>query len=352
MVNIFGDSSGKVGPVGPPGPAGVGEGLKEVIRWFPQMILEQTRKKLNVLTLLIETVPPAKNADVELSSENTVICWKPFNEHKDYSLKPVDHSAELKSLMPPLNKKRYGLVFNKEQETMYYMEKLHTMFLSLNSAQVLLTITFLVGVKEDINDASDKEENSDEEEEEFILSDYRWTEYDKSAEKFRGVSTIPKANNKFDLYLHGAAARGKDDTHRLRIGVDLKNNLFYTLQVCWDGGEGSEGNGFYLLDKDGKPFIEKTSFQSNSVPDMMRPAFYLGGFNASTKHRQGVVKSKLFRGIISNMEIIHTRNTSIPEELLDFIRMNQTIINDDWSQVFDTAESGIEPPASKKKKIT
>ena len=77
--------------------------------------------------------------------------------------------------------------------------------------------------------------------------------------------------------------------------------------------------GFYLLDKDGKPLTEKTSFQSNSVPITMRPAFYLGGFNASTRDRQGVVKSKLFRGIISNMEIIHTRSTSIPEELLDFI---------------------------------
>ena len=84
----------------------------------------------------------------------------------------------------------------------------------------------------------------------------------------------------------------------------------------------------------------------------MRPAFYLGRFDASTKHREGVVKSKLFRGIISNMEIIHTRSTSIPEELLDFIRMNQTIINNDWSQVFDTPESRIEPSASKKKKIT
>ena len=103
MVNIFGDSTEKSGPPGPPGPTGFG-GLKEVIRWFPEMILEQTRKNLNVLTLLIETIPPAKNADVELSSKNRVICWKPFNEHKDYSLKPVDHSAELKSLMPPLNK--------------------------------------------------------------------------------------------------------------------------------------------------------------------------------------------------------------------------------------------------------
>ena len=96
-------------------------------------------------------------------------------------------------------------------------------------------------------------------------------------------------------------------------------DLFYTLQVCWNGGEGLEGNGFYLLDKDGKLLTEKTSFQSNSVPITMRPAFYLGGFNASTRDRQGVVKSKLFRGMISNMEIIHTRSTSISEELLDFI---------------------------------
>ena len=69
MVNIFGDSTGKVGPAGPPGPAGAGGGLKEMIQWFPQMILEQTRKKLNSLTLLIETIPPAKDADVELTSK-------------------------------------------------------------------------------------------------------------------------------------------------------------------------------------------------------------------------------------------------------------------------------------------
>ena len=134
MVNIFGDSTGKVGPVGPPGPAGIGGGLKEVIRWFPQMILEQTRKKLNVLTLLIETIPPSKNADVELSSKKKITRWNPFNDHKDYFLKPVDHAAsELKSLMPPLNKQRYGIVFNKEQEIMYYMEK-SNLFLSMNGA--------------------------------------------------------------------------------------------------------------------------------------------------------------------------------------------------------------------------
>ena len=127
---------------------------------------------------------------MELSSENKVICWKPFNEHKDYSLKPVDHSAELKSLLPPLNKKRYGLVFNKEQETMYYMEKFHNMILSLNGVQVLLTMTFLVGVKED--NKEDQEESINEEQ--FLLCDYRWSITDKSADKFRGVSVIPKAD--------------------------------------------------------------------------------------------------------------------------------------------------------------
>ena len=83
----------------------------------------------------------------------------------------------------------------------------------------------------------------------------------------------------------------------------------------------------------------------------MQPVFYLGGSNGSTKHRKGVVKTKLFRGIISTMEKIHTRSTSIPEKLLDFIRMNQTIRNSIWMQIVDTAESEVEPPVSKKKKI-
>ena len=44
MVNIFGDSTGKAGPAGPPGPAGAGAGgLKEVIQWFPHMILQEIR---------------------------------------------------------------------------------------------------------------------------------------------------------------------------------------------------------------------------------------------------------------------------------------------------------------------
>lgn len=120
-------------------------------------------------------------------------------------------------------------------------------------------------------------------------------------------------------------------------------------------------NGFYSLYKDGKPLIDKTSFQYNVLPDGMRPAFYLGGFNASTKERGEVVKSKCFTGILSNLEIINTWNPSIPTELLKFIVNKQTIINDDWLQALitrdqltdkynDNKEEKDDPPAKKTKK--
>ena len=73
---------------------------------------------------------------------------------------------------------------------MYYMENTDTMFLTRDSLQVLATMTFLVGVKEEYNVGSQKDH---ENEEQFLLSDYRWTEHNKSADKFRGVSIIPKA---------------------------------------------------------------------------------------------------------------------------------------------------------------
>ena len=342
MVNIFGDSTGKAGPAGPPGPAGAGAGgLKEVIQWFPHMILQEIRKKQNFLTLLIESIPPEKDADVELSQKRVTI-WKPFNDHKNYSLKPVDQAAgELKSLMPPENEKRYGIVFNKEEGNMYYMENTHTMFLTSGILQVLATMTFLVGVKEEYNVGSQEDQDN---EEQFLLSDYRWTEHNKSADKFRGVSIIPKADNKFDLYLHGA--RDEDGVHRLKIGDNLEKDLFYTIQVCWYAG--LEKNGFYLLYKDWKPLINKTFFQCNVLPSTIKPAFYLGGFNDSTKE-EGIIKSKCFTGIISNLEIIGTDTSSIPEELLNFIRECQTIINDDW--ITHSSKGEVKPPASKKKKI-
>ena len=105
MVNIFGDRGKKAGERGPPGPAGVGGGIKDVIRWFPDMVCEQIRKKLNVLTFLIETVPPVKDSDVELSADKAVTKWKSFNDREHIILTPVNQEkgSELKILSLPLD---------------------------------------------------------------------------------------------------------------------------------------------------------------------------------------------------------------------------------------------------------
>ena len=86
--------------------------------------------------------------------------------------------------------------------------------------------------------------------------------------------------------------------------------------------------------KDGKPLIDKTSFRHNNLPDSITPAFYLGGFNASTVAGGKVVKSKCFTGILSNLEIIDVRHGpgSIPTELLKFIVQKQIVVNNDWLQ--------------------
>ena len=72
MVNIFGTSSDSAGGRGPAGPPGAG-GIKDLILWFPGMICEQVRKKLNATTFLIETIPSARDPELsELSANKTV----------------------------------------------------------------------------------------------------------------------------------------------------------------------------------------------------------------------------------------------------------------------------------------
>ena len=173
MVNIFGISGehGPAGPSGPPGTDGVG-GIKDLILWFPDMICEQIRKKLNVLTLLIETIPPAKDPDVDFSpSDKRVIKWKSSGKRKNMILTPVNQEkgSVLKTINPFSGQKRYGLVFNKKEQNMYHIENVRYMYLSVNRVNVLLTLTFLVGVQDDNIDDS----------EEFIVSDYRWANKDK-----------------------------------------------------------------------------------------------------------------------------------------------------------------------------
>ena len=331
MVNVFGTSTrtGGQGPPGPPGPPGDG-GIKDFIGWFPDLAIDQIRRNSNSLTLLIETIPPARDSDVEATVDKTVSKWKAFNDRDKIILTPVNNErgTKFKKVYPPPHK-RYGLTFDKKEENMYGLN--NKFFLSVKYGKVLLTMTFLVGVFDDYNDDT----------EEFIVSDYRYSQQAKSADAFRGVSVISKPDEKFDLLLHGA--RNDDGSKNcLKIGDSLENDLFYTLQVFWDG-EGM--NGFYLLYRDGRPLIDRKTFQfDDSLPEYPVAAFYLGGFNASTNEKEEkVVKSKCFTGVLSNLEILRTDQSSIPTDLLRLIVLYQTIINE---------EDVVDTPAIKRKKVT
>ena len=170
MVDIFGVAEcSSVGAVpGPPGLDGV-KGIEDLIVWFPELTLEQIRRKLNSLTLLIQTLPPAKDSDVELSSEKIVTKWKLFHHSQKYYviLTPVnkEKGAKLKKLLFTSDHiQRYGLVFDKKKQNMYHWRGARHMFLSIKGVSTLLTLTILVGVY------NNKE---DEDSEEFIVNDYR-----------------------------------------------------------------------------------------------------------------------------------------------------------------------------------
>ena len=335
MVNIFGTPSvghGQSAAIpGPPGPAG---GIKDLTLWFPDMMCEQIRKKLNVLTLLIDTIPPSKDPDVELSPEKEIKKWKSFNNRDHMFLTPVNHEkgGQLEEI-PQSDPPRYGLKFDKKKQIMYHLVPGRTI-LSL-SGGVLLTLTFHVGV---VSSPWDNFVNSnDEDHEEFIISDYRYSKsFDKSSLKFRGVSIIAKPDKKFDLFLHGAIS--EDGQNRLKIATHLKQGVFYTLQVYWMRGNYKvNGNGFYSLYTNEEPLIDETSFRYSPLPFILIPVFYLGGFNASREEesqKTPVIKSKCFTGTVCNLEIIlvNADNDSLPEELLKFIVKKQSVYIAPWLQ--------------------
>ena len=260
MVNIFGTSDTKDGKRGQAGVDGV-DGLKDIISWFPNMICDFFRKNVNVLTLLINTIPPEKNPNVELSASKEVKKWFSYNNREHIILTSVDDKIG-KLIRKGIYSEGYGLVFDKQQKIMYHIKDCKNIYLSIKDANVILTLTFLVRKNED---------DIDDMLEEFIVSDYHWSDHDKRSDMHRGVSTITKLN-KFDLYLHGAI--GDEGQNKRKIGEDLEQNVFYTLQVCWKGNIG-----FYNLYKYKQLLIDRSSFQPNTTPEIMTPDFYLGGFN-------------------------------------------------------------------------
>ena len=83
------------------------------------------------------------------------------------------------------------------------------------------------------------------------------------------------------------------------------------------------------------------------TPHIIVPAFYVGGFNNS-RNSSTVIKSKCFTGIISNIEVIQTKN-SFSDDLLQLIVDKQSVFNP-WSKSTNNEED--KPPAPKRKKVT
>ena len=313
-VDIFGNSNiiGKRGPPGLPGSSN----LKELIKWFPELAIEQIRKNVNFSTFLVERLPPDENWDVELSSDKRVTAWRSFNHSQEgkVTLTPIGRSVVLKELLPPLNiHQRYGLKF--EGQGAYYTSKI--LFLRNKVNTVVLTMTFSV---DDVSPPA----------EEFILNDYHPDE--KTEEHFRGISIAANDEEEeaFDLYLHGAV----DNTNRLKIGTALKTSWFYTVQIKW-GAQITQPNGSVRLldssyaiyenvDFDVKCLVEKT-FQSPLISDEQTLTLSIGGKKTRSSGADGY-----FRGVVSNVEILQTGYETIPEELLYFVVTKQLLINDDW----------------------
>ena len=363
--------------------------LGEMVKWFPELSLEQIRKNVNFATFLVENVTPGDaNRDVDLSADNRVSTWMSFNHHpqsgkQKFLLKTIDpqtKTAMLKRIVPPMNiHPRYGLKFEQKEENVYKADDIKNIFFRSRGTSTVLTFTFLVGrllrntndddeemvpvdAHSSINDGDDEEEV---EEEQFILNDRHWSEMRKPVEKFRGVSIVNRrgggggdgnsAAGLFDLYLHGAVSEetgGKEN--RLLMARNLEKSQFYTLQVKW-GAEIVQVDksvrilpSFYAIHHNDKCSI-KQSFKNTLISDEIRPAFYLGGFVSRTRVVSSVlqqqqqridlpriirrksefkyVKSKCFTGLVCNLEILKTRTKNVPPELLDFIVKRQSVRN-------------------------
>ena len=319
MVNVFGQSTEKVGERGAAGPAG-SSNLKELIKWFPQLTIEQIRKNVNFCTFLAETLPPDEDWDVKLNDDKRVTAWRSLNHSRDGKmiLTPIGKGSILEKLLPAMNvHQRYGLKFERTEQCMYYAN--NKLFLRNPGRTVVLTITFLVGALPPDDVASDGEE--------FILNDYHPEE--KTDEHLRGLSISSTGEEKFDLFLHGADASDSDASkNRLKIGTSLQSSWFYTVQVKWGAqierpdGSVRRLDSSYAIYENNECLVEKT-FQCPLLSDLQTLAFSLGA-----KKALGKTADNYFTGILSNMEILQTEHETIPKELLHLIAMKQILIND------------------------
>ena len=331
MVDVFGQGlkRGPTGPQGDEGPPGKKgdkgdpgqNGFNELFNWFPQMLMEQIHRHVNLLTFFVEQIS-GKDADVEVDGHNKIVKWKSLNQlkNKEASFIPVSESgAYLKEIPFQPDHQRYGLKFNCNDQNRYRLSNLSTTVLSYVGTNTIITLTFLVGESE----ADESKTINNLEKNKFVIHDHN----NELPSTFRGISVINNGEKSFDLCLHGAFSEQKD---KLKIAEKLKMSCFYTLQVKW-GAQIEDPDGtkrilssFYRIYEDKKLLIDNLFHQR--IDDSPKvPVLYIGGFNNVST----INKSNFFTGILSNIEILLTAEEVIPKELLHFIATKQCIINDD-----------------------
>ena len=310
--------------------------LKEMVKWFPQLTIEQTRKHVNSATFLVGTLSPTSVADVQVDDDNRVTRWRAFNDLRTLSLSPVDRGtrgSELKSLSAERDfPKRYGLAFDASEKNMYAIAESSGLILRDRSANVVVTTTFLVGeLPEGGRRAMRGNRGGDDEgKEQFIFNDYRYSTRQKTSHHMRALSIETVDEDAFDLYLYGTSRRDTRRSRRVKIAKGLKTSWFYTVQIKWsaEGPDGSSvGESFYVV-RANDEVVAKNSFRSPPLKDDARPVLYLGGLNAAQTD-DGTVKSKCFGGVVSNVEILKTTHPHVPDALLRFVADNQIITNDE-----------------------
>ena len=333
--------------------------LTEMIQWFPELSLEQIRKNVNFVTFLVEKISPADESDVKLLNDE-VLMWFSLNlkDKKRKILKPLSTGtkpAKLRKVVSEVNPyPRYGLQFDESEENVYRISSTSDVYLRDKEQNVILTFTFLVGTlpayeEEEMLVNEIGEQNVGKEQ--FIINDHHWA--DKIQENFRGVSIVYAKNNLFELFLHRASSpESNEGKNRLKIAENLHLKRYYTLQIKWGAEiEHSDGSvqvlpSFYALYNFEK-CLNKTSFQQNSIlKDETFSAFYIGGFVTRTantlnnlqvlprilhKSNSRNIKSKCFTGILSNLEILMTKNKHAPAELFKFIAIKQVLKNPKWT---------------------
>ena len=95
--------AGQIGPIGPRGPAGIG-GLKDMVRWFPQLTLEQFRKYENSCLLLLDP-----NTDLHVGQGGKYVTWVSQRTNSKNDAKAIFPSGKIRNI----GKKKHALIFEK-----------------------------------------------------------------------------------------------------------------------------------------------------------------------------------------------------------------------------------------------